>query len=97
MDATWAGGENISFAVDFHAVGHARFTLCPRGRVEEDLAVLDGAVGFDIEYHPYGVRRVGVGDVEFFFIRRKGGAVGRFDVFGQTSGVVMWCICMDVL
>lgn len=83
VDAAWTRSEDISFAVDFHAVGNAGFGFGPSSSVEQHSAVFDRAVRFDIESQPDGIRAVRVTDVQLFLVGRESDAVGRFDLFGQ--------------
>ena len=86
VHAAWPGGEDIAVAVDLHAVGQARPAFFgPAGGVEQHAALAERAVGLDLERHPDGFLRIGLGDVERFFVGRKGDAVGR--VISEVSSV----------
>jgi hypothetical protein len=83
MDAPGTGREQVAVFVDLHAIRDARFGFRPSSRIEKSSAVRDGAIRFDVIDHPDRVVHVSVADVYFFFVRRKGDAVGRFEVLGQ--------------
>src|SRR5258708_28506217 len=77
-NAARPGTEQVAVYVDLHSVGGAG--PGQRSRVEEDLAVRDGAIGLDVEAHPDFARRVGVTYVEDAFIGRKSETIGAGEI-----------------
>lgn len=90
VDAARPGGENISFSVNLHAIGYTFFCFRPRRSVEEDFAIGDATIRLHVIDHPDRVGWVGVADVKFFFVRREGDAVGRFDILREQSELAVF-------
>jgi hypothetical protein len=84
IDAAGAGGPEVPLLVDRHPVRRARTTfLGPPGRVEQDAAGAERAVGVDGEGLPDGGAGVGLGDVKRLLVRRKSDAVGARHLLGE--------------